>query len=61
MTIGKRNLTKQPFDARIKVSIVQFFFRWIVLSYYALLDLKKVVISACFNVMIYIEFELFNY
>jgi hypothetical protein len=23
MTIGKRNLTKQPFDARIKVSIVQ--------------------------------------
>jgi hypothetical protein len=27
-----------------------------------LLDLKKkVVISACFNVMIYIEFELFIY
>jgi hypothetical protein len=37
------------------------FFTWIVLSYNALLDLKKVVISACFNVMIYIEFELFNY
>ncbi len=29
--------------------------------YYALLDLKKVVISAYFNVMIYIEFKLFNY
>jgi hypothetical protein len=30
--------------------------------YYALLDLKKkVVISASFNVMIYIEFELFIY
>ncbi len=27
--------------------------------YYALLDLKKVVISIFFNVMIYIEFELF--
>jgi hypothetical protein len=29
--------------------------------YYALLDFKKVVIFACFNVMIYIEFELFVY
>jgi hypothetical protein len=29
--------------------------------YYALLDLKKVVIFACFNVRIYIEFELLNY
>jgi hypothetical protein len=29
--------------------------------YYALLDLKKVLISVCFNVMIYIEFELFIY
>jgi hypothetical protein len=29
--------------------------------YYALLDLKKVMISTCFNVMIYIKFELFNY
>jgi hypothetical protein len=29
--------------------------------YYALLDLKKVVIFAHFNVMIYIEFELLNY
>jgi hypothetical protein len=29
--------------------------------YYALLDFKKVVISACFNVTIYIEFEFLNY
>jgi hypothetical protein len=29
--------------------------------YYALLDLKKVVIFACFNVTIYIEFEFLNY
>jgi len=29
--------------------------------YYILLDFKKVVISACFNVMIYIEFEFLNY
>jgi len=29
--------------------------------YYELLELKKVVISACFNVIIYIEFKLFNY
>jgi hypothetical protein len=29
--------------------------------YYAILDLKKVVISTYFNVMIYIEFELINY
>jgi hypothetical protein len=29
--------------------------------YYALLDLKKVVISIYLNVTIYIEFELFNY
>jgi hypothetical protein len=29
--------------------------------YYVLLDLKKVVILACFNVTIYIEFEFFNY
>jgi hypothetical protein len=28
--------------------------------YYALLDLKKVVIFACFKVMINIKFELFN-
>jgi hypothetical protein len=29
--------------------------------YYTLLDLKKVVVSIYFNLMIYIEFELFNY
>jgi hypothetical protein len=29
--------------------------------YYSLLDLKKIVIFAYFNVTIYIEFELFNY
>jgi hypothetical protein len=29
--------------------------------YYALLELKKVVIFAYFNLIIYIEFELFNY
>jgi hypothetical protein len=29
--------------------------------YYALLDLNKVVISAYFSVMIYIEFEFHNY
>jgi hypothetical protein len=29
--------------------------------YYALLDLKKVVISVYFDVMIYIEFEFHNY
>jgi hypothetical protein len=29
--------------------------------YYALLDLKKVVIFAFFNVTIYIEFEFLNY
>jgi hypothetical protein len=29
--------------------------------YYALLDLKKVVSFICFNLTIYIEFELFNY
>jgi len=31
------------------------------LFYHALLDLKKVMISACFNVTIYIEFEFFVY
>jgi len=29
--------------------------------YYALLDLKKVMISTCFNVMIYIKFQILNY
>ncbi len=59
MIISKKNLTKQLFYARIKVPIV-----WISYMgkfYYVLLDLKKVVILACFNVTIYIEFEFFNY
>jgi hypothetical protein len=29
--------------------------------YYALLDLKNVVIFVCFNLTIYNEFELLNY
>jgi hypothetical protein len=29
--------------------------------YYQILNLKKIVTFACFNVMIYIEFELLNY
>jgi hypothetical protein len=29
--------------------------------YYSLLHLKKVVISTYFNVMVYIEFKLFNH
>jgi hypothetical protein len=29
--------------------------------YYALLDLKKVVVFIYFNMMIYIEFDLFDY
>ncbi len=41
--------------------IVQIFYMGYFKLYYALLDLKKVVIFACFNVMIYIEFELLNY
>jgi hypothetical protein len=43
------------------VPIVQIFYMGYFKLYYALLDLKKVVIFACFNVMIYIEFELLNY
>ncbi len=54
-----KNFTKQPFYARIKVLIVSY----IAYSklYYALLDLKKVVILVCFNVMTCIEFEVLNY
>jgi len=29
--------------------------------YYVLLDFEKVVIFACFNAIIYIEFEILNY
>ncbi len=38
----------------------KFFYMAYSKLYYALLDLKKVVISACFNVKIYIKFELLN-
>jgi hypothetical protein len=57
----KRILTKQFFNFEIKVSIVLIFYMGYLDIYYTLLDLKKVVIYACFNVMIYIEFELLNY
>jgi hypothetical protein len=58
----KKNLSKQPFCARIKVLIVQIFYMGYSKLYYALLfDLKKVVILACVNVTIYVELELFNY
>ncbi len=63
VTIGpkkRKNLTKQFFYARVKVSIDSIFYMDYSKLYYALLDLKKVVISICFNVMIYIEFELLN-
>jgi hypothetical protein len=43
------------------VSIVFFFNMGYFKFYYALLDLKKVVISTYFNMTIYIEFEFFNY
>jgi hypothetical protein len=63
VTIGKkkRNLTKQPFYVRIKVPIISIFFVGYSKLYYALLDLEKVMIFACFNVTIYIEFELLNH
>jgi hypothetical protein len=43
------------------VSIVEIFYMSYLKLYYSLLDLKKIVISAYFNVTIYIEFELLNY
>jgi hypothetical protein len=57
----QKTFTKEPFYARIKVPIVWISYMGYSKLYYALLDLKKVVIFACFNVTIYIEFELFNY
>jgi hypothetical protein len=57
----KKNLTKQPFHAKIKVPIVKFSYMGYSMVYYALLELRKVVIFACFNVTIYIKFELLNY
>jgi hypothetical protein len=57
----QKNLRKQPFYAKIKVPIVQILYVAYSKLYYALFDLKKVVIFACFNVTIYVELELFNY
>jgi hypothetical protein len=57
----KKNLTKQPFHVKIKVPIVKISYMGYFKLYYALLELRKVVIFACFNVTIYIMFELFNY
>jgi len=37
-----------------------FFYMGYSKFYYALLDLKKVVILACFNVTIYLGFEFLN-
>jgi len=57
----QKKFTKEPFYARMKVPIVKSFYIRYSKLYYALLDLKKVVIFPCFNVTIYIEFELLNY
>jgi hypothetical protein len=61
VTIGKKNLITQFFYARIKVAIIFKNYMGYFKLYYTLLDLKKVVIFAYFNVMIYIEFEFLNY
>jgi hypothetical protein len=52
----QKNLIKQSFYARIKVPIVKKIYVGYSKLYYALLDLKKVVIFAYF-----IEFEIPNY
>ncbi len=57
----KKNFTKQLFYARIKVPIVYISYMGFSKFYYSLLDLTKVMISAYFNVIIYIGFELFTY
>ncbi len=49
MIIGKKKFTKYFFYARIKVPIVQIFYMGYYKLYYALLDLKKVVMFACFD------------
>jgi len=56
----KKNLTKQSFHAKIKVPIVKISYMGYSKFYYALLELRKVVIFACFNVTIYIKFEFLN-
>jgi len=45
----------------MKVLIVKISYMGCSKFYYALLELRKVVIFACFNVMIYIKFEFLNY
>ncbi len=57
----EKNLTKQSSHAKIKVPIVEISYMGYSKFYYALLELRKVVIFACFNVTIYIKFEFLNY
>jgi hypothetical protein len=57
----QKYLTKQPFYARIKMPIVYISYMGYFKFYYALLNLKNIEISTCFNVQIYIEFGLLNY
>jgi hypothetical protein len=61
VTIGKKTFTKQHGYAIIKMPIFKISDVGYSKLYHALLNLKKVVISACFNVTMYIEFELLNY
>jgi hypothetical protein len=56
----KKILTKQSFYARMKVPIVLNSDMDYSTFYYALLDLKKVVIFAYFNLINYIADELLN-
>jgi hypothetical protein len=57
----QNNLTEQWFHARIKVLIVFKNYMCYLKLYYVLLNLKKVMIFAYFNVKIYSEFEFLNY
>jgi hypothetical protein len=57
----KKTLQKHPFHAKIKVPIVKISYMGYFKLYYVLLELRKVVIFVCFNVTIYINFELLNY
>ncbi len=57
----KKNLTKHPFHGKIKVPIAKKIYMGHFKLYYVLLELRKVVIFACFNVTIHIKFELLNY
>jgi hypothetical protein len=56
-----KTFTKPLFYGKIKVSIVQISYMGYFKFYYSLLDLKKVVTFAYFNVSKDIEFEFFNY